>query len=87
MYNWRFMTEEQQQEVLKIRKLSGQPWHGPPHGLEKHWYHVSGTCYEHQPIIWAKLFYISTVRYLDSFKVNEQVQISESILILLKDVE
>ena len=51
MYNWRQMTPAMRTEVLRLRKQSGQPWHGPPHGFEKHWQHVSAACYEHQPIL------------------------------------
>ncbi|MCF7855801.1 MAG: hypothetical protein K9N51_13450 [Candidatus Pacebacteria bacterium] len=50
-YNWRQMTNEQRAEVLRTRQESGQPWHGPPHGLERHWYHVAAACYDHQHII------------------------------------
>ena len=39
------------EDVLRLRKQCGQPWHGPPHGLEKHWHHISAACYEHQPIL------------------------------------
>ena len=49
-YNWRQLTAAQRAAVLRIRHGSGQPWHGPPHGLEKHWYHLSAGCYEHAPI-------------------------------------
>jgi len=51
MYNWRKMTGAQRQEVLELRKKWGQPWHGPPHGLELKWRHVSAACYEHHAII------------------------------------
>jgi len=51
MYHWRQMTEAQRAEALGLRKQNGQPWHGPPHGLEKHWHHVSAACYEHRPIL------------------------------------
>jgi putative transposase len=50
MYNWRQMTDLQRAEVLRLRQQLGQPWHGPPHGLEAHWYHISAACYEHAPI-------------------------------------
>jgi putative transposase len=53
MYNWRQMTAAQRAEVLRLRKQTGQPWHAPPHGLEKHWHHVSAACYEHQPVLGA----------------------------------
>ena len=51
MYNWRQMTEAQRAATLRLRKQLGQPWHGPPHGFEKRWHHVSAACYDHCPII------------------------------------
>jgi putative transposase len=51
MYAWRKMTPKMCEEVLAMRKLHGQPWHGPPHGLEKHWHHISAACYNHQTIL------------------------------------
>ena len=50
-YNWRHLTDEQRAELLQRRRQSGQPWHGPPHGCELHWYHVSSACYDHSPIL------------------------------------
>jgi len=50
-YNWRDMTAEQRSEALQARHRAGQPWHGPPHRIERHWYHLSGSCYEHAPIL------------------------------------
>jgi len=52
-YNWRQMSDAQRVEVLRHRRLADQPWHAPPHGLEKGWSHISAACYEHQPIIGA----------------------------------
>ncbi len=49
-YNWRELTTEQRTEILLLRQNSGQPWHGPPHGLERQWYHVSAACFEHHPV-------------------------------------
>ena len=51
MYNWRNMTDAQRADVLRQRQLGGQPWHGPPHGLEKHWHHISAACFEHAPFL------------------------------------
>ena len=51
MYNWRRLTPEQRVKVLRCRQRCGQPWHGPPHSLEKCWYHVSAACYEHRKIL------------------------------------
>jgi putative transposase len=45
------MTDAQRAEVLALRQRQGQPWHGPPHGLENQWYHLASTCYEHAPVI------------------------------------
>jgi len=45
------MTHAQRESIIKFRKLQGQPWHAPPHGLEKNWYHISAACYEHKPVI------------------------------------
>jgi len=53
MYNWRHMNEAQRAETLRVRKQLGRPWHGPPHGFEKHWRHLSAACYEHRPILGA----------------------------------
>ncbi len=53
MYNWRQMTPDMRTDVVRLRKQLGQPWHGPPHGLERHWHHIAGACYEHRPIIGA----------------------------------
>ena len=52
-YNWRQMSAEQRADVLQRRQLAAQPWHGPPHGLESHWYHLSAACYEHVTVIGA----------------------------------
>ena len=52
MYNWRKMSKEQQEDVLKLRKVRRVPWHSPPHrsGGSMH-YHITAACYEHKPII------------------------------------
>ena len=47
------MTEEDRSRILKERQQLGLPWHGPPHGLERKWYHVTAACYEHQCFIGA----------------------------------
>jgi len=52
-YTWRHLTPQDRADLLRIRQLSGQPWHGPPHGLESHWYHLSASCYEHKELIGA----------------------------------
>ncbi len=52
MYDWRKMTIEERDEVLKDRKQKGYPWHSPPHQIgETDYYFISGACYEHQTII------------------------------------
>ena len=52
MYEWKKMTPEQQAEAIKKRKARRYPWHGPPHTITVgNLYHISATCYEHQPII------------------------------------
>jgi len=47
------MIPEQRAEALRARQVARQPWHSPPHGLERHWYHLSAACYEHAPILGA----------------------------------
>ncbi len=51
MYNWRKMSPEMREEVLTKRKKTGTAWHGPPHFNERHLYHVSAACYDHQSIV------------------------------------
>ncbi len=51
MYNWRKMTKEQQEEVLKSRQVNKIGWHSPPNGYTKSWYHISAACFEHKDII------------------------------------
>ena len=57
MYDWRKLTPEQQEGVLRLRKCRGNPWHSPPHwdlpGRRR--YIVSASCYEHLPVIGASL--------------------------------
>jgi putative transposase len=53
MYDWRQMTIQERQEVLRERKLHRRPWHRPPHsnidGVQA--YLLSAACYEHSPIV------------------------------------
>jgi len=53
MYEWRQMTQRQRAEILDLRRQSQSPWHSPPHYSEDgvHFYHLTGACYEHAPII------------------------------------
>ncbi len=55
MYDWRKMTPRQQAEILDLRRQNQSPWHSPPHYTEEgfHFYHLTGACYEHRPIIGA----------------------------------
>ncbi len=57
MYAWRKWTQEMREEVLERRKLLNRPWHGPPHfsGQQTSQYLITGTCYEHEPIIGASI--------------------------------
>ena len=54
MYNWRKMTDAQQDDLLKLRKSQKLPWHSPPHREgENKTYHLTASCYEHKPIVGA----------------------------------
>ena len=45
MYDWRKMTAEERDEVLKDRQQKGYPWHSPPHQIgETDCYFISGAC-------------------------------------------
>ncbi len=51
MYDYRKMTVEERQRVLKERRALGFPLHSPPHfhGMSG-MYLITAACYEHQPI-------------------------------------
>lgn len=71
MYDWRKMNSQQRNEVLKLRKEKGLPWHSPPHKIgDTDYYHLCATCYEHQPIIGATPTRIAefTAKILDQMK-------------------
>jgi len=52
MYEWRRLSSEEREKLLKERKSKGHPWHGPPHeGGFQDTYHLTAACYEHSPII------------------------------------
>jgi putative transposase len=52
MYNWRKMSKEQREDLLKTRKSQEVPWHSPPHVQgDKTRFHVTAACYEHKNII------------------------------------
>lgn len=55
MYAWRKWTPEIREDVLAFRKRQHRPWHGPPHfaGQQTSQYLITGTCYEHAPILGA----------------------------------
>ena len=50
-YLWRRMTAEQREQVLALRKAQNRPWHSPPHTKGSGRFLLSGTCYEHKPIV------------------------------------
>jgi putative transposase len=51
MYDYRKMTPEERQQVLKERSARGYPLHSPPHfhGIGGT-YLITAACYEHRPI-------------------------------------
>lgn len=53
MYEWRKMSPEKRNEVIRLRCQFRVPWHSPPHYTEPgmHFYHVTAACYEHSPYI------------------------------------
>jgi putative transposase len=52
MYDYRQMTQGQQQAIVTARKRRGYPWHGPPHpGAPEAYRIVTATCYEHRSIL------------------------------------
>ncbi len=56
MYNWRKMTNEQGNYVLKIRKEQNRPRHSLPHTVtEREYFHLSAACYEHKSIIGSSI--------------------------------
>jgi putative transposase len=63
MYAWRKWTQEMREQVLEQRRLLNRPWHGPPHftGQQTNQYLITGTCYEHAPIIGT------TIERMDDF--------------------
>jgi putative transposase len=66
MYNWRKMTNEQREFVLKNRKLRKEPYHSLPHISKKGLfnYHISAACYEHKHIISRSLTRISNFDHI-----------------------
>lgn len=53
MYNWRDLSENQRQEILRQRKGKKLPWHSPPHfdfeGPKS--FLITAACYEHKSVI------------------------------------
>ena len=54
-YYWRSLTDEQREEVREYRRFGKLPKHSLPHfdSDENRNYIITGTCYEHQPIVGA----------------------------------
>jgi putative transposase len=52
MYEYRKWTAEERAAAVAERKARGYPWHGPPHLEAPRQYRIlTGTCFEHQPIL------------------------------------
>ena len=53
MYDWREMSEEDREKILKQRKYFQLPWHRPPRFNEEGEYRffITAACYEHSHII------------------------------------
>ncbi len=52
MYEYRRLTEQEKEEILKQRKERGFPPHSPPLlGIDDRYYLLTAACYEHKPII------------------------------------
>ena len=51
-YQWRKLSPEKREELLRYRQLLKRPWHRPPHFQQGDiHYHIAAACYEHQPYI------------------------------------
>jgi putative transposase len=53
MYNWRKVTEQERQHLLRVRRARKLPKHSLPHFDfdGSHCYLISAACYEHAPFI------------------------------------
>ncbi len=53
MYTWRKLTAPQRDEVLRLRRQCGYPWHSPPHFETDmpRCYHLNAACYDHAPLV------------------------------------
>ena len=64
MYNWRKMTQEQRDSLLKLRKSQEVPWHCPRHIQgDKTRFHITAACYEHKSVIGLSPERISAFEY------------------------
>jgi putative transposase len=51
-YLWRKLTPEKRAAIFEYRKRLRRPWHRPPHYNQGNiHYHLTGSCFEHQPFI------------------------------------
>jgi putative transposase len=51
MYDYRKMTPEERQQVVRERRERGFPWHAPPHVREvRGEYLITAACFEHKPV-------------------------------------
>jgi len=54
MYDWRKLSTEEREELLKLRKQLQRPWHSPHHvDSGTRTYHLTAACYGHADIIGA----------------------------------
>ncbi len=51
-YEYRHMTPEQREAIVRLRTAKGHPLHAPPHPLkERAYYLLSAANFEHRPIM------------------------------------
>ena len=73
MYEWRNLTAQQRQELLKYRRFKHYPNHTTPHLSNAHQlFHISATCFEHRCYIGNSLHRIekfteSLLHFCDEF--------------------
>lgn len=82
MYRWRKLTAEQRREVLKERKLHGQPRHSVPHYMksEGHYYatlnYVLHNAVHHgYATKWTEWPYSNAAQYLEDCGREQALQI------------
>ncbi len=51
MYDWQKMTAEERTAILARRICEQKPWHRPSIFEGNKWFHVTASCYQHQPLI------------------------------------